>query len=54
MKDLFAPNLIVPVKNDSEIDISTLIGGCGPAFFAWYAKCFKEINSTISAVSKLI
>lgn len=43
MSDIFAPNTVLSVNNDAEVDASTLIAGCGPAFFAWYAECLKTI-----------
>lgn len=42
MNDIFAPNLVVRVKSDAEIDALTLIAGCGPAFYAWYNECLKS------------
>lgn len=49
IEDLFSPNITLPLKTDKEIDISTLISGCGPAFFSWYADCLKQIGKdTIS------
>lgn len=47
MDELFKPNLVMEVDSDTAIDSSTLIGGCGPAFFAWWAKCLKSINKSI-------
>lgn len=47
MNDVFAPNMILPVNSDSEVDASTLIAGCGPAFFAWYSQCLKTIGEGI-------
>jgi pyrroline-5-carboxylate reductase len=44
---LFDPNLVIPVDSDIKIDISTLISGCGPAFFAWYVSCLKQIATDI-------
>lgn len=43
MNDIFAPNTVFSVNSDTEVDASTLISGCGPAFFAWYADCLKTI-----------
>ncbi|CAH6419489.1 Pyrroline-5-carboxylate reductase [uncultured virus] len=37
MMDIFAPNTLLPLKTDAEIDAATLIAGCGPAFFAWFS-----------------
>lgn len=44
MEKVFAPNKIIAVSDDSQVDASTLISGCGPAFFSWYAECIKRIG----------
>lgn len=41
MKRVFAPNDVIKLESDAQVDTSTIITGCGPAFFAWYA---KQIN----------
>lgn len=49
MTKLFYPNILLPLNNDAEIDASTLISGCGPAFLAWYIDCLNRISvGTIS------
>jgi len=49
IKDIFGKNMIIALQNDKQIDASTLISGCGPAFFAWYSDCIKSIGKdTIS------
>lgn len=47
MSDIFAPNLVISVDNDAKVDASTLISGCGPAFFTWYGECIKKIGEDI-------
>lgn len=47
INNIFAPNKTLPLSTDSEIDISTLIAGCGPALFAWYSKCIQQIGTGI-------
>ena len=44
MHNIFAPNLVLPVSTDEQVDVSTLIAGSGPAFFAWYSECLKRIG----------
>jgi len=51
MNEIFAPNLVISVDNDLQVDTSTLISGCGPAFFAWYAKCLKQIVTSENPIS---
>lgn len=43
VEKIFKPNLIVPLQTDEQIDASTLISGCGPAFLSWYIDCLKPI-----------
>ena len=47
MGDIFSPNMLMPLRTDSQIDASTLISGCGPALLAWYTNCIKEIGEDI-------
>lgn len=42
MKNLFDPNLSIPLQSDSQIDASTFASGCAPAFIAWYFQCMKQ------------
>lgn len=44
MHEVFVPNLILPVSSDKEMDTSTLISGCSPAFLAWYVDCLKLLG----------
>lgn len=45
MSSIFSPNTIMEVKNDDAMDASTIISGCGPAFFSWFAGCLKQVGS---------
>lgn len=45
MEMIFSPNTAIAVENDSQMDATTLISGCGPAFFAWYTECLRKIGS---------
>lgn len=45
MKDLFKPNEVIPLYSDEEMDASTLISGCGPAFIAWYTNLLANISA---------
>jgi len=47
MMDIFTPNMVVEVVSDNEVDTSTLITGCGPAFIAWYTKYLKLVANGI-------
>jgi pyrroline-5-carboxylate reductase len=47
MEDIFGKNLIIPLKNDKQVDITTLVSGCGPAFFVWYSDCLKMIGKDV-------
>lgn len=47
MKYIFGDNMIINLQNDRQIDLSTLISGCSPAFFAWYNDCLKTIGKDI-------
>jgi len=47
MYNIFAPNNVLSLSSDDEIDISTIISGCGPAFFAWYTECIRQIGADI-------
>ena len=49
MGDVFSPNVLIPLRTDSQIDASTLISGCGPALLAWYTNCIKELGEDIIA-----
>lgn len=57
MKMIFNPNSIIEMTNDAEIDAATLISGCVPAFFSWYARCFHKIGAeklSDEAIKKMI
>jgi len=45
LQELFSPNLLISLNNDKEIDASTLISGCGPAFLSWYINCIRQIGN---------
>jgi pyrroline-5-carboxylate reductase len=45
MCNIFEPNTVIAVDSDSQVDAATLISGCGPAFFSWYAACLHKIGA---------
>lgn len=53
MNDIFAPNIVLSLGNSYGLDASTLISGCGPAFFAWYVECLKKVGEGIIEPDKL-
>lgn len=53
MKDIFDPNEVLAIMNDAGIDASTLIAGCGPAFFAWYIECLKKVGENVLSAELL-
>lgn len=48
VQEIFAPNLIFQVDNDSEIDISTIISGCGPAAIAYFGLMMERLATVES------
>lgn len=44
MDDLFKPNEVIPLYSDKEMDVSTIVSGCGPALISYY------IDSIMKAV----
>jgi len=47
MREIFGTNEIERMKNDEQMDATTLIAGCGPAFFSWYIECLKKVGENI-------
>jgi pyrroline-5-carboxylate reductase len=52
MTSIFSPNRIIELDDDGQIDVSTVVSGCGPAFVAWFSDHLSRTGSTIPA-SKL-
>ena len=44
MQDIFAPNRVIAMDNDAEIDAATVISGCGPAFISWFSDQLYKIG----------
>lgn len=44
MRTIFSPNRIISMDNDDQIDLSTVITGCAPAFLAWFSQRLIEIS----------
>jgi pyrroline-5-carboxylate reductase len=51
--DIFAPNKVLALSGSREMDASTLISGCGPAFISWYVECLKKVGEGIIEAEKL-
>jgi pyrroline-5-carboxylate reductase len=45
MADIFGGNTIMRLNNNDAMDASTIISGCGPAFFSWFGSCMKTAGS---------
>lgn len=52
MTTIFSPNRIIELDNDKQIDASTVVSGCGPAFLAWFSNYFYTTGGAIPS-SKL-
>jgi len=47
MAETFAPNMVLPLETDEQMDAATIISGCGPAFFSWYQDCLRNVGSNV-------
>ncbi len=47
MYDIFHPNMIIKMKSDEEIDISTILTGSFPAFLSWYLDTVNEFTDNM-------
>lgn len=43
MQDVFAPNTTMAVASDAAVNVATVISGCGPAFWAWFAIQLRSV-----------
>jgi pyrroline-5-carboxylate reductase len=43
MQDVFHPNVTLAVDSDAAVNQATVISGCGPAFFAWFATQLRSV-----------
>lgn len=51
LDELFAPNVMVECATEEELDYTTIISGCAPAFFAWYydeLQCHAQRSGILS------
>lgn len=46
MRSVFAPNSIVPMDSDADLNTATIISGCSPAFFAWMGLILESTNNS--------
>ena len=47
MASIFSPNRIVDLETDHQMDVSTMVSGCGPAFLAWFSQYLYEIGTDL-------
>lgn len=51
---IFDPNPLVVLNNDSEVDTSTVISGCSPAFFAWFANILARNDGCSPEITRML
>lgn len=47
MEEIFGENLLIKLIDDKQLDIATLISGCGPAFLSWFSLANSKIGENL-------